>query len=166
MDKFMKAVSTLDRWSAKLAGWIVFVMMVTITYDVGMRYLLRKPTTWSFEVNTYMLVAVVFLGGAWTLPAGGHVSVDIITERMKPINRAVLGIITSVMAMFYLAIFSYAALEFTYDAWANNIKSTQYLAWHLWPIRSFLLIGGVLLFLEFLFRLIRNIRTLSQLKSE
>lgn len=162
MDKFIKVISAFDRWIAKLSGWIVFVMMLTITYDVGMRYLFRKPTTWSFEVNTYMLIAVVFLGGAWTLPAGGHVAVDIITERLKPAKKAILGVITSLMAMFYLAIFAITAFKFTYDAWANNIKSTQYLEWPLWPMRSFLLIGAVLLFFEFSFKLIRNIQVLKQ----
>ncbi len=158
MDKFMRAFSTFDKWVARLAGWIVFAMMLIITYDVAMRYVFRAPTTWSFEISTYMLVAIVFLGGAWTLPAGGHVSVDIVTERVKPKTKALLGIITSSIAMFYLCIFSIAAFSFTYQAWVNNVKSTQYLGWTMWPIRSFLFIGGVLLFFEFFFRLVVNIR--------
>jgi len=162
MEKFIRAISAFNLLMAKLAGWLVFIMMLTICYDVGMRYLFRKPTTWSFEVNTYMLVAVVFLGGAWTLPAGGHVPVDIFIQRLKPAKRAMLDIITSLMAMFYLAVFAVAAFNFTYDAWANNIKSTEYLEWPLWPIRAFLLIGAVLLFFEFSFRMIRGIQVLKQ----
>ncbi len=162
MEKIMRGISAFNKWMAKLVGWVIFAMMLIITYDVTMRYIFKSPTTWSFEVSTYMLVAIVFLGGAWTLPAGGHVSVDIVTERVKPKTRAIMGIITSVLAIVYLVIFSLASFDFTREAVVDHIRSTQYLGWPLWPVRSFLLLGGIMLLLEFIFRLIRFIKLLKE----
>ena len=154
----IKIISRIDRWFAEIAGWVVFAMMACISYDVIMRYAFNMPTKWAFEVSTYMMVVVVFLGGGWTLPAGGHVNVDIFIRSLSKNKRRIVEIFTSIFALFYLAIFTYESCRFTYEAYSENIRSSEYLGWPLWPMRSFLIIGGVMLWLEFLFKLIRTIR--------
>ncbi len=154
----MKIISKIDEWFAEIAGWTVFAMMICISYDVLMRYAFNSPTKWAFEVSTYMMVVVVFLGGGWTLPSGGHVNVDILVNRLSKGKRRVVEIITSLFALFYLTIFTYEAWIFTYEAFSEDIRSSEYLGWPLWPMRSFLVIGGILLWIEFLFKLIRTIR--------
>ena len=159
--KFMNIVSKFDERLAEFAGWIVIVMMLTITYDVAMRYIFGAPTTWSFEINRYMLILVVFFGGAWALPAGGHVAVDIFTEKMERRKKAVFEIITSAMAVVYMSAFFFESSIFAWDAWEGGVRSTEYLAWPLWPMRTFLVIGSFFLGLEFLFRLVRNVAILT-----
>ncbi len=160
-SRFMESISWFDERLAEFAGWIVIVMMVTITYDVAMRYIFGMPTTWSFEINRYMLILVMFFAGPWALPAGGHVAVDIFTEHMETRKKAILEIITSIMAILYMASFFNSSVTFAWDAWAGGVRSTEYLAWPLWPMRSFLVIGSFFLGLEFLFRLVRNVTILT-----
>jgi C4-dicarboxylate transporter DctQ subunit len=160
-SKFMDIISKFDERLAEFAGWIVIVMMVTISYDVAMRYIFGAPTTWSFEINRYMLILVVFFSGAWALPAGGHVAVDIFTEKMERRKKAVLEIITSAMALLYMSSFFVESAVFTWDAWEGSVRSTEYLAWPLWPMRTFLVIGSFCLGLEFLFRVVRNVAILT-----
>jgi TRAP-type mannitol/chloroaromatic compound transport system permease small subunit len=159
--RIMDTITALDEKLAELAGWIVVVMMLTISFDVAMRYIFNAPTTWSFEVNRYMLIAVVFVGGGWTLPSGGHVSVDIVTEQLTERKRVIADLISSLMAGTYVLLFLVQSVIFTHDAWANGVRSTEYLAWPLWPIRSFLVIGSLLLFLEYVIRIIRCFGTLA-----
>ena len=156
--RWMRAISTFDKYLAEFSGWIVFLMMFCISYDVFMRYFFNMPTTWAFEISTYMMVLVVFLSAPWTLPAGGHVNVDIVIRNLSAKKRAVVDIFTSLMAIFYLSLFTWQALRYTYEAWSEGIRSTEYLAWPLWPIRVFLVIGGFFLLLEFVLKIIRNIR--------
>lgn len=152
----MESVSAFNRKLAMFAGWVVVIMMLTITYDVGARYLFGAPTTWSFEINRYMLILVVFLGGAWTLPAGGHVSVDIFTGTLAEKNQRRLDLVVSVIGAVYMLVFFWQSLVFTYDAWHHGVRSTEYLAWPLWPIRSFLVIGSGALFLEYIIRILKS----------
>jgi len=161
LARIMNTISTIDEKLAEAAGWVVVLMMLTISYDVIMRYLFDAPTTWSFEVNRYMLIMVVFIGGGWSLPSGGHVSVDIFTENIPGKKKIVLDIVTSFMAGAYVLIFLIESSFFTWDAWEHNIRSTEYLAWPLWPIRIFLVIGAAMLFLEYVIRIIKNILALS-----
>ena len=149
----MKKISQFNKIMGEMAGWIVVMMMITISFDVAMRYLFNAPTTWSFEVNRYMLIMVVFMGGPWTLTAGGHVSVDLFTETMERRKRVVLDIVTSVMAFIYMLMFTWESVVFTWDAWENAIRSTEYLAWPLWPIRMFLVIGGGLLSIQYIIKI-------------
>lgn len=156
LDRIFNGISSLDEKLAEVAGWVVVLMMLTISYDVLMRYLFNAPTSWSFEVNRYMLIMVVFIGGGWALPSGGHVSVDIFTENIPGKKKIILDIVTSVMAGAYVLIFLYQSTYFTYEAWEQNIRSTEYLAWPLWPIRIFLVVGAAMLFLEYVIRILKN----------
>jgi len=160
LTRVIDTISTIDEKLAEAAGWVVVLMMLTISYDVIMRYLFDAPTTWSFEVNRYMLIMVVFIGGGWSLPSGGHVSVDIFTENIPGKKKIVLDIVTSFMAGAYVLVFLVESSFFTWDAWENNIRSTEYLAWPLWPIRIFLVIGAAMLLLEYVIRIIKNILAL------
>lgn len=160
-SKFMEVISTFDERLAEFAGWIVVVMMLTISYDVAMRYIFGAPTTWSFEINRYMLIMVVFFGGPWALPAGGHVAVDIFIEKASEKRRALLEVIVSIMAIAYMLVFFIESAAFAWDAWQGGVKSTEYLAWPLWPMRTFLVIGSFFLGLEFIFRLVRNFAILT-----
>ena len=45
----------------------VIAMMLVVTNEVGSRYLLNAPSTWSDETASYLLIAIVFLGLAQTL---------------------------------------------------------------------------------------------------
>ncbi|MEA2059365.1 MAG: TRAP transporter small permease subunit [Thermodesulfobacteriota bacterium] len=161
MNGIMKKISYVNRFLGEISGWIIVVMMVTISFDVAMRYIFNAPTTWSFEVNRYMLIMVVFLGGPWTLAAGGHVSVDLVTERISNRKRIVLDIVTSTMASLYMVMFTYESFVFTWEAFENNIRSTEYLAWPLWPIRMFLVIGGGLLLMQYIIKIMMDIKILN-----
>ncbi|MFV0439529.1 MAG: TRAP transporter small permease subunit [Desulfopila sp.] len=161
LERVIDTIASVDEKLAEAAGWVVVLMMLTISYDVIMRYLFDAPTTWSFEINRYMLIMVVFIGGGWTLPSGGHVSVDIFTENIPGKKKLILDIVTSCMAGVYVLVFFIESSFFTWDAWEHDIRSTEYLAWPLWPIRLFLVIGAAMLFLEYVVRIVRNILVLS-----
>ena len=162
----MGKISGMNRLIGEFAGWIVVVMMITISFDVAMRYLFNAPTTWSFEVNRYMLIMVVFLGGPWTLAAGGHVSVDLVTERVSLKKKAALELVTSIMASLYMLMFTVESARFTWDAFANGTRSTEYLAWPLWPVRMFLVIGGGLLLVQYLVKIAADVNCLRTAREE
>lgn len=162
----MNRISQFNKMIGELAGWIVVAMMLTISFDVAMRYMFNAPTTWSFEVNRYMLIMVVFLGGPWTLTAGGHVSVDLVTETMGTRRKLILEIVTSIMACIYMFMFTYESMIFTWEAWENATRSTEYLAWPLWPIRMFLVIGGGLLSLQYIIKITEDTAKMRAIKIE
>jgi TRAP-type C4-dicarboxylate transport system permease small subunit len=59
-----------------LSGWLVPLMMMLVVVDVFMRYVMRKPLMVADEFSAYMLVALSFLGLAYTWREKGHVHVE------------------------------------------------------------------------------------------
>ena len=160
LARIMGTIEFLDTKLAAFSGWVIVVMMLTISYDVIMRYLFRMPTTWSFEINRYMLILVMFFGSGYTFLSGGHVGVDILTDRLEARKQLLLGIFVSVISGIYAIVFFIESWTFAWDAFENGIKSTEYLAWPLWPMRSFLVIGAGMLFLECVIKFIRSVAAL------
>ena len=151
--KFQSSIRWFDTWLARIAGWIVLVMMITIVYDVFMRYVFGMPTKWSFEFNEYFLLAVVYLSGAWTLRVGGHVNIDILYRRLSHRRQALAEIITSSLGIIFTAILAWQAGLFTYDAVIEGTRSPEFMAVLQWPIRLLMVVGASLLCLEFTFQL-------------
>ena len=60
-----------------LSAWLVPLMMMLVVVDVFMRYVMRHPLMIADEFSAYLLVALSFLGFAYTWRQGGHVRVEV-----------------------------------------------------------------------------------------
>ena len=148
-------VQKFDTLLAEIAGWLVVIMMLIISYDVFMRYVFDSPTRWSLEISEYLLLAVVYFSGAWALPAGGHVRVDIIYNKLSKKTQALVEIFLGFLGFIFTAILTYESILFVIDGIVTKARSDTYLEVLQWPIRSLTVIGAGLLCLEFIFRIIK-----------
>ena len=53
-----------------------------VAYAVVMRYVFNSAPTWVDDSVGFILVGIVMLGAATTLRQGGHINVDMLTERL------------------------------------------------------------------------------------
>jgi len=108
MKENRKSVGCFDRVLNYLAGagaTLIFGMMLIVSLEVVMRYILHRPQIWVVEVGEYILVWLTFLGAAWILRDEGHVKVDILYDRVSPKLQALFGIVSSLLGMFVCLIF-------------------------------------------------------------
>ena len=84
---------------AVAAGALIPLMMLVICGDVLMRYFFNRPMTWVLETAEYMLLWMTFLGAIWLLEKEGHVRMDLVLNRLKPENQALLNAITSILGV-------------------------------------------------------------------
>jgi len=101
---------------AYLSGFIIVFMMLSISYEVVMRYFFTAPTIWVVDFSGYMQLALVFLGAAWVLKNGGHAKIDIVLNRFKGKQRTILYIVISFIGLVACAIFFWKGLEATWAA--------------------------------------------------
>jgi len=105
---FMPSRSLADIGSALLGGACALTMLAMIlltVVDVIGRYLFASPLPGAGELTELMLVGVVFLGLPLVSLSDGHVTVDLLTERLpawtrtplltlaRLVNALVLGVI-------------------------------------------------------------------------
>ena len=76
----------------------IVLMMLSVNFEVVMRYFFRMPQLWVTQGSEIGLLYVTFFGAAWVLHKEGHVSMDLVLNRLKPRVRAILNSVTSLLA--------------------------------------------------------------------
>ena len=97
------------------------------------------------------------LGAGWALLDHRHVKIDLIYDRFTPRQRAVIDSITFVFFALYLGFFLWAVSKY---AWQSVlVRETAGSAWDppVYPIKVALLVGVVLLLLQGIAKLIRDL---------
>lgn len=148
----MKLIRTLVDALSRTLFWInaliIAAMALAVTYEVGCRYLLGRPTIWVNETSSYMLVAVAFLGAAWTLKIDAHVRMELLLETGSMAARKF-----SDLAMFLVT--GAVALALTWTGWnmtlANYMfdwRASTLLATPLWIPQLLIPLGSAVLLLQ------------------
>ena len=155
---FVSAVTGLSAAAARIAAILVIGMLAIIGYGVVERYVLGTPVTWTDELTGYLVVVIVMFGAADTLLRGEHISVDLLTAERRGITKKVIGIwgdIAVILVAVTLLIATKATLSYSYNF---KILSNGYLEVPMWIPQSSMLIGGVLLLLAAVIRIITRLR--------
>ena len=87
-----RLVGGLARLAAGLAALIALALLAVVAYGVIMRYLFVAPQVWTDETATFLLVLMVMLGLAEVLRRDEHIAVDLVTSRLGPRGRRLVGI--------------------------------------------------------------------------
>lgn len=137
---------------ALAAATIVGALSLWITYEVGMRYFLRSPTSWAVDLSEYALLWVVFLAAPWVLREEEHIKMDIVVDRVPPRLRRWLGIATSLAGAAICAVMTWYGILVEWDLYVRNLDFA-----HEWQVRQYAVypvipIGFLLLTIEFLRR--------------
>src|SRR5512143_3456292 len=82
-----KVLQRVNQIAAFVAGSIIMVMMVLTVIDVFLRYVFRKPLIWNFDLQTTLIVMLVFLGIAYVQNQRRHIIVDVLVARLSRLNR-------------------------------------------------------------------------------
>lgn len=102
------------------AGIVCVVMMLSITYDVIMRYFFIRPTAWAIDISTLGLAFLTPIAAAWVLKREGHVKIDVIMSRLNPKNQALINGITSLLALLACLVFLWKGCEMTWETYRTG----------------------------------------------
>lgn len=106
MTRLFNAVDTISAWVAKLAALGILALMLTLMFEVVLRYGFNSPTVWSFDMSYFINSFVVMMGAAYTLSRDSHVRVDLIYANLPERVRAGLngGLMLVVFVPFVILI--------------------------------------------------------------
>jgi TRAP-type C4-dicarboxylate transport system permease small subunit len=100
----------------RFAGQLALAsMVVTICYDVVMRYVFETPTSWSLEVNTFLVLFVTLLPAGDVLASGSHLRITFFTDKMSPRTQAGLTKLGGLAGCLFCGVMTWKGLEM---AWA------------------------------------------------
>ena len=140
-----------------LSGWLVPVMMVLMVVEAFMRYVIEKPPMIADEFSAYLLVAISYLGLAYTWRQKGHVRITIFVSRFPPRFSSWLRLVTLLLNFIFLLALSQTGYKMIVYALQINLRSSTWLTFPLfWPQLT-VFIGFILLTLLLLVEIARAI---------
>lgn len=89
-----------------------------ICADVAARTFRLFAMPWSLDVAEYSLLIITFCGAPWVLLHGGHISIDIVTDRLAPERRRRVALLVNILC----AIVCGALLWFSIGAWWRSFS--------------------------------------------
>jgi TRAP-type mannitol/chloroaromatic compound transport system permease small subunit len=95
MTKFLFFIDELSTWVGKAFAWLILILTLSVSYEVFVRYVLRAPTTWAFDISYITYGAMFLMAGAYTLSRNGHVRADVVYRLWKRRTQATVDLVFS-----------------------------------------------------------------------
>jgi len=147
---------------AVLAGVFLVAIVFIICIDVGMRYFFDRPQVWTVEICEYLVFAITFLGAPWLLRVGGHVNVDIVTERLSTRTRHVLNVVSALIGAVACLVLTYFGAVTAVDCFRSGVLEVKTLDVPKYYFMVVMSIGYLFLLAEFLRQLVGQIAHLRE----
>lgn len=158
MKKFVRAVDAFNEFFGKYVALLVLPLVFVVVYEVVARKVFHAPTVWAFEVTVWLYGAHFMLGAAYTHLHDRHVRIDILSHQLPEKVQIWLSLITFVFIFIpFVGCLSYASVVYAAHAW--SISEHSWSAWKppLYPFKTVMPVGLILLLIQGLAKFIRDI---------
>lgn len=147
MESWIRTIDIFSKAIGHAFAWCVLVLTASTCFEVFMRYVLRAPTSWAFDMSYMLYGALFIMSGAYALSRGSHVRGDFIYRKWRPRTQARLDLVLyiffyfpGVLAMVFVGgpygLESMRILE----ASANSPAGVP-----VWPLKMLICVAGVTL---------------------
>ena len=164
MHSIIRVIDKTNEWIGQAVSFLMIPLVLITAYEVVMRYIVERPTIWSWDLNIQIFAAIIMLGGGYTLLNSNHVVVDVLVVNMDPRKRAILDLITSLFFFMGMIVLLAGGWEM---AWLSfKARETMPTIWAppYYPMKMLIPVGTFLVLLQGISELLKNIITVFSLK--
>jgi C4-dicarboxylate transporter DctQ subunit len=155
-------VNAISLTANRIAIVALAVMVLLVTVDVIGRYFFSRPTYIADEVSGYALVAVIFLGLAYTQKLGKHVTSGILDTLLSPSKLRWLDLVTSILSLLFITYFAWNSATAAYESYVLQTTKQTILRTPYWIPQLFLPIGLSLFAFQLAVHVIKCINALQK----
>lgn len=177
MRGYIRGVDAVNHRVGRIAMYGIFVLMgILLWSSISKTFFL--PTLWTLEMAQFVMVGYYILGGPYSIQLGSNVRMDLLYGGWSLRRKAMFDALTVLFLMFYLLVLLYGAIAST--AYSLGYWSTQPIAFfaglvtgteeigrlerssstwrpYMWPIKTVMIIGFFLMFLQCLSEFFKDI---------
>ncbi len=156
------AIDDLNAWIGRGMTWLILFCVVISAITATLRYVFDWGSNALLESQWFMFGLVFLFCSAWTLQVGGHVRIDILSSRLPPTARIWLDILGGLLFLLPVCLLIvWDSWKFFLIAYQTNESSANPggLLW--WPIKLAIPVAFLLLSLQGLSEIIKNIAVLT-----
>lgn len=157
MTKFLFFIDSLSTWVGKAFAWLILMLTLAVSYEVLVRYVFGRPTTWAFDISYITYGALFLMASPYALVRNGHVRADIMYRLWRPRRQAMMDL------TLYILFFLPAVLALIYSGWNYASRSIQFrevsifspAGVPIFPLKTLIPLAGLLLLLQGVAEIIR-----------
>jgi TRAP-type mannitol/chloroaromatic compound transport system permease small subunit len=191
MRAYIRAIDRMNRAIGRIAMYLIFVLMGVLVWS-SLSKTVFSPSLWTLETAQFVMVAYFVLGGPYSIQMGSNVRMDLFYGDWSPRTKAMVDAVTIFFLLFYLGVLftgavsstAYALGYFGMEPFAffGDLALTlmtqgpgaaqdklgflerSATAWRppLWPIKVVLCVGVILMILQCVAELFRDIDRLRE----
>lgn len=109
LDSFERKFVAFNR---VLVAVIMVVMLVTLFWQVGARYLFARSYAWIDELAGFLMVWLTYLGAGLALREGRLVGFDILQDNLPAKGRFILRFLIGLVMLAFMAFLIYCGIRF------------------------------------------------------
>ncbi len=154
---YVRVVERVNWFFGRIAVYMIFAMIAVLMWSAVSKLPWFTPSLWTLEMAQFLMVAYYLLGGGYSMQMQSHVRMDLLYGRWSPKRRGFADSITSFFLIFYLVMLIYGGISSS--EYAIRYGETSYSSWspYMWPIKVLMTFGIVLMLLQAVATLFRDI---------
>ncbi len=161
LTKIPQIIDPINEWVANLAKWLILILAILNFYEVLMRYVFNSPSMWVYDIS-YMIGGTFFtLGMGYALLKKKHIRVDVIYVNLKNKTQALLDIVLTLIVFFpTFGLLMYKLIPWVITSWERKEKASgSFWLPPIYPLKTIMLIAIILLILQGISELCKDINT-------
>ncbi len=154
----MNALNKILTKSAKALESVMIialiVMVLVMFMQVVLRYVFATGFAWTEELSRFLMVYMIFIGGAVLAAQDGHISVTILDEVLKGVPRKILKLVQYLLCLLYSGIMAkigYSTLAIVGRQKSPNMQITMDWIYAIVPVSMALVVFYLLMKIALLF---------------
>jgi len=156
-----RAIDALNEKVGIYTSYLVLPLIGVVAYEVVMRYAFNAPTSWGFEMTTFIYGVHFILTLGFAHKHDGHVAIDIFEARLPKKPRTILRIISNlVLFVPTVGLLAVWSVLYAKTSWMDWERASSSWAPAVYPYKTLMAIGFILLFLQGVAKLIQDFRAL------
>ncbi|MDC0948508.1 TRAP transporter small permease subunit [Gammaproteobacteria bacterium] len=181
MSGYIRVVDRLNRGIGRVVMYGIFVIMAILLWSMISKFS-DQPSLWTLDMAQFAMIAYVVLGGPYSIQLGANVRMDLFYERWSLRQKAWVDAFTVLCMIVYLAVLFHGAVaSFAYSLGYFGAEPYGFLLGlmmgeadtghlergrtafrpYLWPIKAMLCLGMLLMLMQAIAELCRDLLLIS-----
>ncbi len=153
IDGAVKQVTRVISW---ICGGAALWLFLLIFINVILRYVFETPYRHADEIVRFSMAWISYIGMAYTLRVGGHISVDLITSRLPANLRRRVEMIGFIGVTIWIALITYGGWKLWLRLFTSGQRSFGLLEVELWIPGICIIVGLSWFFVEAIIEMFRR----------
>ncbi len=159
MRTYLRVIDSVNEWIGQATKWLLLVLVAVVFLDIFARYVFNIGLAWSYETAQMLGASINALAWGYVRLHRSHIRIDVFYQKLSVKTRVWFDVIMTIVLFFpVFFVLLYTCMKWAIFAWINN-ESMIMSHWYppAAPMRTIIVIGLILLFLQFVAETIRDI---------